>query len=52
MSDFTTAARPYANAVYDLAHESSSLDSWSDALANLAAVVSDAQMSKLLDDPE
>jgi F-type H+-transporting ATPase subunit delta len=51
MTDFTTAARPYANAVYDLAHETSSLDSWSDALANLAAVVNDAQMSKLLDDP-
>ena len=52
MTDFTTAARPYANAVYDLAHESSELDSWSDALANLAAVVNDAQMSKLLDAPE
>ncbi len=51
MSDFTTAARPYANAVYDLAHETSALDLWSDALANLTAVVSDAQMSKLLDDP-
>jgi len=50
--DFTTAARPYANAVYDLAHESSELDSWSDALTNLAAVVNDAQMSKLLDAPE
>jgi len=52
MSAFTTAARPYANAVYDTANETSSLDSWSDALANLAAVISDAQMSDLLDDPE
>lgn len=52
MSDFTTAARPYANAVYDTAHENNALDSWSDALANLANVVNDAQMSKLLDDPE
>ncbi len=51
MSDFTTAARPYANAVYDIAHETGALDLWSDALANLSAVVSDAQMSKLLDDP-
>ena len=51
MSTFTTAARPYANAVYDLAQETGALDSWSDALANLSAVVSDAQMSKLLDDP-
>ncbi|GMR01029.1 MAG: F0F1 ATP synthase subunit delta [Gammaproteobacteria bacterium] len=52
MSAFTTAARPYANAVYDTANETSSLDSWSDALANLAAVISDAQMSDLLDNPE
>ncbi|MCK5396235.1 MAG: F0F1 ATP synthase subunit delta [Gammaproteobacteria bacterium] len=52
MSDFTTAARPYANAVFDLANETSTLDSWGDALANLAAVVSDAQMSELLDNPE
>jgi len=52
MTDFTTAARPYANAVYDTASESKALDSWSDALANLAAVVSDTQMSELLDNPD
>ena len=52
MSDFTTAARPYANAVYDLAHEASALDSWGDALANLAAVIADTQMSEMLDSPE
>ncbi len=52
MSDFTTIARPYAKAVYDTAHETGTLDLWSDALANLANVVSDSQMSKLLDDPE
>jgi F-type H+-transporting ATPase subunit delta len=52
MTDFTTAARPYANAVYDLANETKTLDSWGDALANLAAVIADAQMSELLDNPE
>ncbi len=52
MTDFTTAARPYAKAVYDIANETGSLDSWSDALANLAAVVSDEQVSKLLSNPE
>ncbi len=57
MTDFTTAARPYANAVYDTASEanaidSSSIESWSDALTNLAAVVSDAHMSKLLESPD
>ena len=52
MSDFTTAARPYANAVYDLAQETGSLESWSDALSNLAAVVADEEMQKLLSSPD
>ena len=52
MTDFTTAARPYANAVYDIANQTSALDSWGDALANLATVASDVQMSELLNDPE
>ncbi len=51
MSDFTTAARPYANAVYDIASEAGALESWGDALANLATVVADAQMNELLDSP-
>jgi F-type H+-transporting ATPase subunit delta len=52
MADFTTAARPYANAIFDIANGAGTLDSWSDALANLANVVNDAQMSELLNDPE
>ena len=52
MSDVTTAARPYANAVYDTAHENKTLSSWGDALANLANVISDSQISELLDNPE
>jgi F-type H+-transporting ATPase subunit delta len=52
MSEFTTAARPYAKAVYDSALENKSLDSWSDALVNLANLINDEKMSKLLDDPE
>ena len=52
MTDFTTAARPYANAVYDTASESDTLDSWGDALTNLAAVTNDAQLSKLLESPD
>ena len=51
MADFTTAARPYANAIFDIANGADTLDSWSDALANLANVVNDAQMSELLNDP-
>ena len=52
MSDFTTAARPYANAVYDLAEQTGALDSWSDALSNLSAVVNDEQVSALLNNPD
>jgi F-type H+-transporting ATPase subunit delta len=52
MADFTTIARPYASAVYKLAQETSALESWGDALALLAAVVSDAAMIKVLDNPE
>lgn len=52
MSDLTTAARPYAKAVYDIASQTGALDSWSDALANLANVISDEQMLKLLSSPE
>lgn len=52
MADFTTVARPYASAVYKLAHETSSLEAWGDALTLLAAVVSDAHMVKVLDNPE
>lgn len=51
MADFTTIARPYASAVYKLAHETTSLEDWGDALALLAAVVSDALMIKVLDNP-
>lgn len=55
MTDFTTAARPYAKAVYDLAsgaQDSAALDAWGDALANLANIVSEAQVSELLASPE
>ena len=52
MTVFTTAARPYANAVYDIASKAGAQDSWGDALANLAAVVSEAHVSDMLNDPE
>lgn len=52
MTDFSTAARPYAKAVYDIASQGGALQPWGDALANLAAVVSDAQVSERLTNPE
>jgi len=52
MAEYTTSARPYARAVYALATESSSVDSWGEALALLAAVAADASMQELLDKPQ
>ena len=51
MSDLTTAARPYANAVYDIASHSGALESWNDALTNMANVINDAQILQLLGSP-
>ncbi|MDH5299751.1 MAG: F0F1 ATP synthase subunit delta [Gammaproteobacteria bacterium] len=52
MAEAITIARPYAKAVYDLAHESKSLKDWSDSLQFAAAVVSDAQMAALISNPK
>ena len=52
MSDFTTAARPYARAVFQQAQETSSVESWGDALALLSTVSSDALMKAVIDNPQ
>ena len=44
-------ARPYARAVFELAKGASQLQSWSDMLALMAAVVSNGSMRSLLDNP-
>jgi F-type H+-transporting ATPase subunit delta len=51
MAESTTVARPYAQAVFQLARETQSVDAWSDTLALAAAVAVDAQMQPLLDSP-
>jgi len=51
MSEVTTAARPYARAIYELAKEQGSFDKWSEVLAFLAATVRDEQMQQLLNSP-
>ncbi len=51
MSELTTAARPYARAVFELAHDSHSLETWSERLHNLAAIVSDATFKGIIDTP-
>jgi len=48
----TTIARPYAAAIFDLAVEKNSLDLWSEMLDLLAAVVSDENMTNMIDSPK
>lgn len=51
MSDLTTAARPYARAVFELARETKSFADWSERLQLLSAVLHDVQMGAILDAP-
>ncbi len=51
MADNIAIARPYAQATFELARDAGQLDSWSDALAAAAAVVSDEQVAALIDAP-
>ena len=52
MSELTTAARPYAKAVYEIARDAQSYDTWSDRLQFLAAAVADPAFAQLLDKPK
>ena len=52
MQDKTTIARPYAQAVFETASEESKLTEWSEMLALLKAVVTDAQMTSVLTNPK
>ena len=52
MSDLTTAARPYARAVFEMANESGGLAKWSDSLQFMSAVVSNEEVKALLSNPK
>ncbi len=52
MAEITTLARPYAVAIYRLAKQHKSQDSWSGMLQLLAAVASNEQMSQAIADPK
>jgi len=52
MAELTTIARPYAKAAFQYALENSALESWSNALAQLALVASDASVKALLLKPD
>ena len=51
MSDFETAARPYARAIFELASAEGKLESWHDSLQAAAAIASDAQMQVMFESP-
>jgi len=51
MSEFTTTARPYANAVYQVASESKTEKSWGEALELMSVVVANKDMISMLDNP-
>ena len=52
MAEFTTIARPYAQAVFKLAQQKQALPAWSDMLGLAAVVAADAGTRKLLDNPQ
>ena len=47
----TTVARPYAEAIFNSARDSGSLDGWSQALEFIAAVMRDSAMRRLVKSP-
>ncbi len=50
-SEYSSIARPYAQAVFDLAIEKNSLDDWSGMLGFMAAAVSDASLQAIISNP-
>lgn len=51
MTDVTTIARPYANAIFELALEENKLKEWSDVLKLLATIANDKNMQSVLKNP-
>jgi len=52
MQEKTTIARPYAQAVFEIAQDTTSISEWSDGLALLQRIVADKQMRLLLNNPK
>jgi len=52
MSELSTAARPYAKAVFEMAHAENDLSGWSETLSLLAAIVSNDTVKQALEVPE
>jgi F-type H+-transporting ATPase subunit delta len=51
MPELATIARPYAEAVFEVADAAGKLDRWSDVLARLAAVAASPDVQRLVGDP-
>jgi F-type H+-transporting ATPase subunit delta len=51
MAELSTIARPYARAVFEIARDQGDYAGWSDKLAFLAAVATDAHMQALIEGP-
>jgi F-type H+-transporting ATPase subunit delta len=51
MADNNTIARPYAEAVFDLARGAGTLDKWSESLAVASALMADGRVAKFLANP-
>jgi F-type H+-transporting ATPase subunit delta len=51
MSDFDTAARPYARAIFELASDEGKLQAWQDRLVLAASIAADDAMHGLLHQP-
>ena len=51
MAESRTAARPYAEAAFNVAKDRATLPAWSDMLALLAAIVRDERVARLAADP-
>lgn len=51
MADYASLARPYAKAVFALAEEAHTHDSWAAALAHLSAISADDEFAALANDP-
>lgn len=51
MADNNTIARPYAEALFELARAAKSLDAWSESLEVASAVMADGRVAKFLANP-
>lgn len=51
MADYSTLARPYAKAVFELARDGKAFKAWGEALTELARVVAAPQVARLIGHP-